>query len=228
MSDNIPNTNIITLTISISSPINAETYAIHHFDSPSTFLVSPLLTGDNYGSWSRAITMALRAKNKLGFVDGSFPILTDKAYIPNWERCNDLVSSWILNSVSPNIHPRILYADTAAQIWVDLKYCFSQSNAPKIYQLKLSITVLKQEGMSVSSYFTQLKSLWDELTSILPTPPCICGNSKSIIDQHHQDRAMEFLKGLHDNFSAIRSQILLMEPFPSVQSIYNLVRQEEK
>ncbi|KAJ6829909.1 uncharacterized protein M6B38_356785 [Iris pallida] len=39
---------------------------------------------------------------------------------------------------------------------------------------------------------------------------------------------MEFLQGLHDRFSAIRSQILLMEPFPSVAKIHNLVRQEEK
>ena len=39
---------------------------------------------------------------------------------------------------------------------------------------------------------------------------------------------MEFLQGLHDSFSAVRSQILLMEPFSSIQRIYNLVRQEEK
>ena len=39
---------------------------------------------------------------------------------------------------------------------------------------------------------------------------------------------MEFLQGLHDRFSAIRSQILLMDPFPSVAKIYSLVRQEEK
>nr|KYP38661.1 Retrovirus-related Pol polyprotein from transposon TNT 1-94 [Cajanus cajan] len=39
---------------------------------------------------------------------------------------------------------------------------------------------------------------------------------------------MEFIQGLHDRFSAIRSQILLMEPFPLIQRIYNLVRQEEK
>ena len=80
----------------------------------------------------------------------------------------------------------------------------------------------------MSSYFTQLKALWDELNSIIPIHPCICANAKSIIDQQNQDRSMEFLQGLHDNFSAIRSQILMMEPFPTVQRIYNLVRQEEK
>ncbi|XP_031275302.1 uncharacterized protein LOC116133755 [Pistacia vera] len=160
--------------------------------------------------------MALLAKSKLGFVDGSLPVPQEKDDISNWERCNDLVGSWILNSVSPEICPSIMYAETIAQIWTDLKDRFSQSNALKIYQLKQSISSLKQEGMSVSLYFTQLKSLWEELSSIVCITPCICGNAKSSIDQQNQDRAMEFLQGFHDRFSAIRSQILLMEPFPSI------------
>ncbi|XP_012851492.1 PREDICTED: uncharacterized protein LOC105971187 [Erythranthe guttata] len=164
------------------TPIITDLYTIHHSDSPSTILVTPLLTGDNYGSWSRAVTMALRAKNKLGFVDGSLPIPTEKSDISNWERCNDLVGSWILNSVSPEIRPSILYAETAAQIWTDLKDRFSQSNAPKIYQLKQSISSLKQESMSVSLYFTQLKSLWDELGSIIHITPCICEEKQQEIN----------------------------------------------
>jgi len=71
--------------------------------------------------------------------------------------------------------------------------------------------------MYVSLYFTQLKSLWDELNSIAPVNPCICGNAKSLLDQQNQDP-----------FSAVRSQILLMDPFPSIQRIYNIVHQEEK
>jgi hypothetical protein len=39
---------------------------------------------------------------------------------------------------------------------------------------------------------------------------------------------MEFLQGVHDRFSAVRSQILLMDPFPTIQRIYNIVRREEK
>ncbi|KAI5418908.1 hypothetical protein KIW84_043218 [Lathyrus oleraceus] len=39
---------------------------------------------------------------------------------------------------------------------------------------------------------------------------------------------MEFLQGVHDRFSVVRSQILLIDLFPSIQCIYNLVRQEEK
>ena len=39
---------------------------------------------------------------------------------------------------------------------------------------------------------------------------------------------MEFLQGLHDRFSALCNQILLMDPFPNATKIYALVRQEAK
>ncbi|KAL6540872.1 hypothetical protein OROMI_024755 [Orobanche minor] len=68
-------------------------YAIHHSDSPSTVLVMPLLTRDNYASWCRAITMAFRAKSKYGFVDDSLSQPSAEKDVINWRRCNDLVSS---------------------------------------------------------------------------------------------------------------------------------------
>ena len=62
------------------------------------------------------VTMALRAKSKLDFVDGSLPIPKEKDDFSNWERCNFLVGSWILNFVSPEIRSSILYAETKTQI----------------------------------------------------------------------------------------------------------------
>jgi hypothetical protein len=87
---------------------NIDPLAIHHSDNPATVLVTPLLTVDNYGSWSRAVTMALRAKNKFGFVDGTLASPKNKDDIPKWQRCNDMVASWILNSVSTEIRPSTL------------------------------------------------------------------------------------------------------------------------
>jgi hypothetical protein len=62
---------------------------------------------------------------------------------------------WILNFVTGEIRSSILYANTAREIWLDLAERFSQSNAPQIYKLKQSISPLKQENMSVSTYFTK-------------------------------------------------------------------------
>ncbi|KAJ6814428.1 uncharacterized protein M6B38_140055 [Iris pallida] len=203
-------------------------FFVHHSDSSTAILVSPPLSGDNYGTWLRSISRALRAKNKFGFVDGTIQIPTDSNEKSKWSRCDDLVASWILNSVTQEIRGSILYADTALEIWKDLSDRYSQSNAPKIYQLKQSISSLKQENTTVSIYYTSLKSLWDELNFLSVVPVCTCGHGSAIAARLQEDRAMEFLQGLHDRFSAIRSQILLMEPFPSVAKIHNLVRQEEK
>ncbi|XP_058213868.1 uncharacterized protein LOC131325566 [Rhododendron vialii] len=73
-----------------------------------------------------------------------------------------------------------------------------------------------------------MKALWDELSSVSTVQPCTCGHGKANAALHQQDRAMEFLQGLHERYSSLRSQILLMEPFPSAAKIYALVRQEEK
>ncbi|KAI5391527.1 hypothetical protein KIW84_076368 [Lathyrus oleraceus] len=51
--------------------------------------------------------MALRAKNKLGFIDESLTSPKKKEDIPKLQRCNDLVASWILNSTSTEICPNM-------------------------------------------------------------------------------------------------------------------------
>ncbi|KAH9659734.1 protein kinase domain-containing protein [Citrus sinensis] len=92
-------------------------FLVHPSDSPTAVLVSPLLTGDNYGTWVRAMTMALRAKNKLGFVDGTISKPDeDEDDGGRWLRCNDLVGSWVLNSISSELVGSVLYAQSAREV----------------------------------------------------------------------------------------------------------------
>ncbi|MCH87369.1 hypothetical protein A2U01_0008237 [Trifolium medium] len=50
---------------------NSSPYFVHPSDGPSSVIVTPLLTGSNYHSWSRSMKHALGAKMKLYFVDGA-------------------------------------------------------------------------------------------------------------------------------------------------------------
>ena len=111
-------------------------YFLHHSDSPGMILVSQLLNGDNYSSWSRSMSIALSVKNKLGFVDGTIvkPSGTDLLLLNSWVRNNNIVISWILNSVSKEISASILFSDSAVEIWNDLRERFQQSNGPRIFQ----------------------------------------------------------------------------------------------
>ena len=82
-------------------------------------MVIKLLNGDNYGTW---ISIELSAKNKTGFVDGFIqkPLGTDKKFV-DWKQCNDMVLSWILNSIDPRISDSVIHTEHASAFWTDLK-----------------------------------------------------------------------------------------------------------
>ena len=75
---------------------------LHHSDSSGGSLVSNVLTGTNYMSWSRSMLIVLEAKNKLGFIDGSIlkPSPEDPDLLRLWSRNNSTIIAWIMNSVS--------------------------------------------------------------------------------------------------------------------------------
>jgi len=78
------------------------------------------------------MTIALSAKNKLSFVNGTLPKpsnLYDSQGLA-WTHCNNMVLSWLLNSVSTEIANNIIYIDDAFEIWNDLQDRFSQYNGP--------------------------------------------------------------------------------------------------
>ncbi|KAF5480412.1 hypothetical protein F2P56_001165 [Juglans regia] len=207
-----------------------DSYYLHHGENPGLMLVSQQLNGDNYPLWARAMSKALSAKNKMGFVNGTLkkPAYRSDPKFSAWERCNDMVLSWIINSVTKNIASSILYIDVAADVWKDLQEHFSQRNRPRIFQLKKAISSLTQEQQSVSDYFTQLKAYWDELANYRQLPQCTCGIVKKNLEFQQEEYIMQFLMGLNDSFTSIRGQILLLDPLPSMNQVFSLVVQEEK
>jgi len=204
-------------------------FFLHNGDNPGTVLVSQILTGDNFSTWRRSMEMALTAKNKIGFLDGSIPkpSSTDSSFSA-WTRCNTMVLSWILNSISAEIANSVIFIDSAAAMWSDLQERFSQSNGPRIFQLRKKISVLAQGNNSVSAYYTQLKGLWDELLSFRPVSNCSCGGSKVLVEHHQQEYVFHFLMGLNESFANIRGQILLVDPLPPINKVFSLVIQEER
>ncbi|KAH1118806.1 hypothetical protein GYH30_047547 [Glycine max] len=99
---------------------------LHNSDNPSIILVSQLLEPHNYGQWSWAMRISLSAKNKIGIIDKSIKKLssTDKAF-HSWQRCNDMVLSWILNSMSPVIASSIICMDTTTTPLLGTQQAFS-------------------------------------------------------------------------------------------------------
>jgi hypothetical protein len=122
--------------------------------------------------------------------------------------------------------------DTTSEIWQDLKDRFYQGDIFRISDIQEEIYTLKQGDSSVSTYFTKMKKLWQELDNFRPIPISNCVDNCTAIARMKQykdsDQVIRFLKGLNEQYSAVRSQIMLMDPLPNIGKVYSLLVQQER
>ncbi|XP_019256390.1 PREDICTED: uncharacterized protein LOC109234787 [Nicotiana attenuata] len=171
---------------------------VHPSDVLGTSLVSTPFDGTGYGSCRRNILVALSIRNKLDFINGNSQKPSPSSPLARqWQRCNDLVISWLVNSLSKEISRSVEYSEFARQIWNELEERYGKADG-----------------------------LWDEIASISTgrTRVCSCG-AKSAEDE--EQRAYQFLMGLNDTYVQTRSNILMMKPLPSVGAVYSILLSDE-
>ncbi|XP_039121731.1 uncharacterized protein LOC120258408 [Dioscorea cayenensis subsp. rotundata] len=205
-------------------------------DHPGMTLTSALFNGSNFLGWSRSIQMALGAKLKLGFIDGSCrkPATTDQN-LQRWIRCDYMVTCWILNSMVTEFSQGFLFAKSAYDLWCDVKERFGQSNAPLIYQIQRDLNQITQGNQNVATYYSKLKRCWDELNNLNGIPVCSCGHMEKcacgvmekFMELEMKNKLMQFLMRLNDDYESVRNHILSMDPLPSINRAYYLVQQVE-
>ncbi|XP_074341903.1 uncharacterized protein LOC141679300 [Apium graveolens] len=146
-------------------------YYIHPSDSSTNQLVSVKFNGDGFTKCKRSMMLTLFAKNKLGFVNGTIcaPDVSSPDY-KAWERCNDLVISWLLYNLDDNIARSVLFLKTARAIWKDLEKQFGYISMPQISSLEHKLAELNQGQQFVSDFYTKLKTIWDNLDDAYPLP----------------------------------------------------------
>ncbi|KAJ0860467.1 putative retrotransposon Copia-like protein [Helianthus annuus] len=150
-------------------------YYIHASDYPRQMHVNDVLTYANYNDWSQEMMNFLFAKNKIGFINGTIKRPEpDSSDFMAWMRCDAMIKGWLNTAMEKEIRTSIKYAVTAQEIWADLKERFGKESGPRAYELKQSLSTIKQEG-------------------------------------------------LDSEFGTIRTQILAMQPTPSLGAVYHLV-----
>ena len=128
---------------------------------------------------------------------------------------------------------RKLFHDTAISAWEDLKERFAKVDLVRISSLISTINNLKEGTKTEVEYFIELGTLWDELNSHRPIPnctcvhPCRCDSTRLAKLYISEDQIIQFLTGLNESFFVVKTQILLMDPLPSINKVYSLVVQEE-
>ncbi|KAK9065740.1 hypothetical protein SSX86_015141 [Deinandra increscens subsp. villosa] len=209
-----------------SSIDSSDPLYLHPSDHPGLLLVSKAFDGTGFASWKRSMTIALSAKNKLGFVNGD--VASSSANNELWKRCNAMVISWILNVLSKEIGESVLYTQTAKNLWKELDDRYGQSNGIKFYQLQKELCEITQGNTDIATYFTKMKTIWDELISLDTTPSCTCTALTQINKREEDQRLFQFLMGLNPAYDVVRGNILMMDPLPSLSKAYSLLIQHEK
>ncbi|XP_074343831.1 uncharacterized protein LOC141683044 [Apium graveolens] len=214
---------------------SSSVFYIHPSDASVNQLVSVKFNGNGYNNWKRSMMLMLSVKNKLSFVNGTVvvPVPGTDEY-KAWERCNDLVISWILFNLDETIACSVLFLKTARDIWKDLEDRFGYASITQIYSLEQTLSELTQGQQSVSEFYTKMKTLWDSIDDTQPLPVCVCPTTTctcNLTGKIHQmqqtQRVLQFLMKLNDHFSAVRANILMMNPLPSLTQAYRIVAQEE-
>lgn len=83
-----------------------------------------------------------------------------------WERNNDMLISWILNTVSEQISNSLHFINSASKLWLELQEHYAQIDGHRIFQLSHDIVQLRQENYNVEVYYHKLKGLWDEYDAL--------------------------------------------------------------
>ncbi|KAH0670548.1 hypothetical protein KY290_025962 [Solanum tuberosum] len=120
-----------------------------------------------------------------------------------------MVTSWILNSLSPDLRDRLQYVNNAKELWEEL------------------------EGtLDVTSYYTKMKKLWEEMNTLdvnsQCTCVCVCGGKIKMHKAEKDRRLIHFLMGLIEIYSVIRGNILMMTTLPTMAQAFSILSRKER
>jgi len=139
-----------------------------------------------------------------------------------------VVLSWLLKSLNKNIRDSVLFCETASDLWKDLNDRYGQSNKARLFQAQKEVS-----DLDIAGYFNKAKKVWDEFNAVGATPKCTykkyeCETNARLHNHDQEQKLIQFLIALNENYTAVRGNILMMIPLPTLSQIYSLLVQEER
>ncbi|GMP95604.1 hypothetical protein CsSME_00044585 [Camellia sinensis var. sinensis] len=125
--------------------------------NPSIKITTSPFKGQNYLAWSQSLTMFLKSRQKMGYVDGRIqaPSTTDPGY-DQWEITNSLIMGWLIHSMVLDIGEGYLSMETAQDVWDSVATTYShKGNFSQAFELRRSMESSVQGEQTVLQYFTR-------------------------------------------------------------------------
>ncbi|RVW35073.1 Retrovirus-related Pol polyprotein from transposon TNT 1-94 [Vitis vinifera] len=186
---------------STSDIIISSSSSSHQMETSHLPITAHKLNGQNYLQWSQSILMFIRGKEKDDYITGASaaPETTASTY-KKWIAENNMVMSWLVNSMTADIGENFLSFDTAKEIWDTAKETFSdKENTSEIIQIEGILHDLRQGNLTVTEYFNTLTRLWHQLDTF----------------------------EVHNWNCVTDGRIMGVKPLPSLREAFSEVRREE-
>ncbi|XP_068336401.1 uncharacterized protein [Pyrus communis] len=188
------------------------------------------LSDSNFKVWSKMMEVHASGLGKQGYLTGKIPAVDedDPGYV-KWSTEDAIVRGWLLKTMEPHLLGLFIDLPTAKDIWESVTQMFYDgSDESQYYELRCKATRTRQDGRQINLYFTELKSVWQDLDRRRPLR-MVCGaDLKTRKEELAKDRVYDFLAGLDGVFDQVRSEILRMKPIPGIEECFNLVRRESQ
>lgn len=192
-------TNCSDLVDMIENPIDWSTLLLRQFHSAF------------YDEWAMNIRLALWARKKFGFVDGS--IVKPDEYsddIDDWWANNAMVMSWIKLTIAAELSSSLSHHEVARDLWRRIQKPFSLKNGQRVQRLKTELANCHQKGSAVEAYYGKLTKLWTSLADFQRAK-----TAAEIEKEREEDKLHQFLMGLDEaTFGALKSSLLSRDPLP--------------
>uniref|UniRef100_A0A2N9EVL6 Integrase catalytic domain-containing protein n=1 Tax=Fagus sylvatica TaxID=28930 RepID=A0A2N9EVL6_FAGSY len=139
--------------------------------------ISIKLDGTNYLQWTSQFLPILRSYDLLSIVDGSEVcpakhLVTaegkqdaNPAYVL-WNKKDQLVLSWLIATLTPNVLSTVYGLNTSRQVWNSLATRYASQSKSRIAHLKRQLQTLRQESRTCSEYLRLAKSWADQLAAV--------------------------------------------------------------
>ncbi|XP_047340257.1 uncharacterized protein LOC124943840 [Impatiens glandulifera] len=223
---------------SVKRKYNNDPLVIHPVDHPGLTLTTAVLTRETYFGWCLSIQLALPAKIKIGFIDGTFPRPIDQEDGRQWGIVDSMVRAWIMNTIDIRLQRRFQSTKTSRDLWLEVKSRYEGNNGPRRYYLQKDIVILQQGRNDLEEYYSKVRLLWDEMFSLKPVRRCRCGGTKTdcdgcfleteMLQDDEENKLLQFLMGLNDHYDYVKDQILMQESWPAVYKAFTMLQNVEK
>ncbi|XP_042027341.1 uncharacterized protein LOC121774557 [Salvia splendens] len=211
--------------ITTTTPNHPETQRI----DTSPLLIGTKLNGENYSLWAIHMMAAISGRGMISHITGvpTPPARTDPTF-SRWQQGDHCVFTWLIQNLEQKLVNRVSQYPTARDVWKSLEVTYaSGGDKIQVYDLYTRANRLKQTDESLEDIWTILNDLWVSIDQKQPNRMQYPEDIKIYNNEKEEQRLYQLLVALNDKYEGVKKEILRLEPLPSVEVAYGILRRED-